>query len=184
MGVSLATERLVLRELVEEDWRAVLAIETAEVVTYMTQEPATEASAREYVQGSMVCARELPRTVYDLAVTLPDDDTMIGRVGMKREDDPRVAMIWFVFHPAHQGKGYATEAVGALLAYALDALRLHRVYGDCDPRNHASARVMEKLGMRREAHHVENVWIKGEWCDSVIYGLLAREWAARRGTTR
>jgi RimJ/RimL family protein N-acetyltransferase len=55
-------------------------------------------------------------------------------------------------------------------------VKLHRVWGDCDPRNPASARVMERAGMRREGHLVQNVWIKGEWCDSLIFGMLASEW--------
>ena len=68
------------------------------------------------------------------------------------------------------GKGYATEAACAMLAYAFEDLKLHRVYGDCDDRNVASARVMEKVGMRREAH---------ESCDSLNFAMLDHEWAAR-----
>jgi ribosomal-protein-alanine N-acetyltransferase len=175
--VQLATERLVLREFVEDDWRAVVAIETAEVVRFMTQEPATEASAREYVQRGIVSASEVPRTVFDLAVTLAGSNDMIGRCGMKRTDgEPREAALWFVVHARHAGQGYMTEAARALLGVAFDELRLHRVYGDCDPRNPASRRVLEKLGMRHEAHLVENVWIKNEWCDSMYFAMLDREW--------
>ena len=77
------------------------------------------------------------------------------------------------------GKGYATEAAGAMLAFAFSELKLHRVHGDCDDRNIASARVMEKLGMRREAHFIQNVWIKDEWKDSLNFAMLDHEWAAR-----
>ena len=89
--------------------------------------------------------------------------------------------IGFIFHPDHQGHGYATEAARALLAHAFDAYGLHRVYGRLEPRNVASARVLEKLGMRREALLIENEWVKGEWQSEAIYALLAREWAERRG---
>ncbi|MFT3768575.1 MAG: GNAT family protein [Minicystis sp.] len=58
---------------------------------------------------------------------------------------------------------------------------MHRVYADIDPRNGASLRVAEKLGMRREAHLRENLWLKDEWVDSVLYAVLDREWRARRG---
>ena len=61
-------------------------------------------------------------------------------------------------------------------------LGMHRLFGDCDPRNAASARLMERLGMRSEAHHVQNLWAKGEWCDSWIYARLASEWAQNRAT--
>ena len=55
--------------------------------------------------------------------------------------------------------------------------KVHRVFGQIDARNTASARVLERLGMRREAHLVENEWVKGEWTDEVIYAVLAAEWA-------
>lgn len=177
--MRLETARLVLREFVEGDWRAMHATHSREdVVRYLTIEPMDEAAAREYVQGTMVSARELPRAEWELAITRRGgDDTMLGRVGMKRDADPRSAMLWFTLDPAQHGNGYATEAVRALLDHAFGDVKLHRVWGDCDPRNMQSGRVMERAGMRREGHLVQNVWIKGEWCDSVLYALLASEWA-------
>jgi RimJ/RimL family protein N-acetyltransferase len=88
----------------------------------------------------------------------------------------RQAEIGFVFDPAHQGHGYATEAAEAVLALAFGPYDLHRVYGRLEARNVASARVLEKIGMRREAHLVENEWVKGEWQSELVYALLAREW--------
>lgn len=179
--MQLATDRLLLRELVEDDWRAIHAIESIpDVVRYQTFSPRSEEDARVYVQGIMVSARELPRTTIELAVTVQGDDTLRGRVGMMRNSaELREAMLWFVIAPADAGKGYATEAATAMLAHAFDELKLHRVSGDCDDRNVASARVMEKLGMRREAHFIQNVWIKDEWCDSLNFAMLDHEWAAR-----
>jgi RimJ/RimL family protein N-acetyltransferase len=92
----------------------------------------------------------------------------------------RQAEIGYVFHPDAQGRGLATEAARALVDLAFDGLGVHRVYGAIDARNGASARVLEHLGMRREAHLVENEWVKGEWTDEVIYAVLADEWAQRR----
>jgi ribosomal-protein-alanine N-acetyltransferase len=179
--VQLATDRLILREFVEDDWRAVHAIESIpDVVRYQTFAARTEDDARVYVQGILVSAREMPRTTIDLAVTVKGDDTLRGRVGMMRNAaELREAMLWFVIGQPDAGKGYATEAACAMLAYAFEELKLHRVYGDCDDRNVSSARVMEKLGMRREAHFIQNVWIKDEWCDSLNFAMLDHEWAAR-----
>jgi RimJ/RimL family protein N-acetyltransferase len=70
----------------------------------------------------------------------------------------RQGELGFVVHPAHQGRGCATEASRPLLAFAFETLGLHRVVGRLEPRNADSARVLEKLGMRREAHLVENEW--------------------------
>lgn len=179
--MQLATDRLILREFVEEDWRALHAIESiADVVRYLPFSERTEQDAREYVQGIVVHARETPRLVFDFAITERGNDTLIGRCGMRRKDDElRVAMLWFVVDPAHAGKGYGTEAAAAVLGVGFDDLKLHRMYGECDPRNASSSRLMEKLGMRREAEHLEDVWIKDEWCGTYVYAMLDHEWAAR-----
>jgi len=173
--MTLATERLVLREFALDDWRAMLAIHSQpEVVRWLMFDVMDEAGARAYVQRIIDGVRD--QVVVELAVTLPGDDTLIGRTGFRRGEDPRIAELWFTIGPAHQGKGYAVEAARALLGYAFETLGLHRVWGDCDPRNPASAGVMKKLGMRSEGHLVQNVFIKGEWCDSLVFAMLAEEW--------
>jgi RimJ/RimL family protein N-acetyltransferase len=91
----------------------------------------------------------------------------------------RQGEIGFVLDPRHQGRGYATEAAAALLALAFETYGLHRVTGRLEPRNAPSARVLERLGMRREAHLIENEWVKGEWQSEVIYAMLDREFLTR-----
>ena len=86
--------------------------------------------------------------------------------------------IGFIVHPDHQGHGYATEAARVLLELAFEHLRLHRVCARLEPRNVASGRVLEKLGMRREAHLVENEFVKNEWQSELVYAMLRREWEA------
>jgi len=63
-----------------------------------------------------------------------------------------------------------------LLRISFEQLEAHRVVGRLDGRNIASARVLEKLGMRKEAHFRENEFVKGEWTDELIYAILRREW--------
>jgi RimJ/RimL family protein N-acetyltransferase len=87
--------------------------------------------------------------------------------------------IGYVLHPAHTGRGYATEAIRALLPLAFDELRLHRLFARLDARNSASAKVCRRLGMRQEAHLRENEWFKGEWTDEIVFALLAHEWRAQ-----
>jgi hypothetical protein len=71
------------------------------------------------------------------------------------------------------------EAAEATLAVAFEHYELHRVFGRLEARNTASARVLEKIGMRREGLLVENEWVKGEWQSELIYALRDREWRAR-----
>lgn len=84
-----------------------------------------------------------------------------------------------MFSPDYQGLGLATEGAAELLRIGFDGLRLHRLCGRCDARNQASARLMERLGMRKEAHLVQNERVKGEWTDELVFAILAEEWRAR-----
>lgn len=84
--------------------------------------------------------------------------------------------------PAFQGRGYATEAVARMLEHLFDEKGLHRVSAECDTRNGASARLLEHLGFRREAHLRSSTWSKGEWCDDYLYALLADEWSRVRSS--
>jgi RimJ/RimL family protein N-acetyltransferase len=174
--MELRTDRLILRELVESDAQRLFEIESQPRVNrYLTRMYEHVDEVLEYVRGIVVESREVPRLTFDFAVT--KGGQMIGRCGMHRDDkQPADAMFWYVLDPAHHGQGYATEAARALLAYSFGELGLHRVWADVDPRNPASMRVCERLGMRKEAHHIENVFIRDEWCDTVIYAMLRREW--------
>ena len=88
--------------------------------------------------------------------------------------------VGFVLKPEFQGRGLATEMGAEMLRIGFEVVGLHRVIGRCDARNTASWQVMERLGMRREAHLLQNEWVKGEWCDEISYAMLEDEWRAAR----
>jgi RimJ/RimL family protein N-acetyltransferase len=90
----------------------------------------------------------------------------------------RQGEIGYLIHPDYHGRGYATEAARAALRLGFEQFQMHRIVARCDARNEPSYRVMEKLGMRREAHLRENELFKGEWSDGLVYAMLAREWEA------
>jgi RimJ/RimL family protein N-acetyltransferase len=143
-------------------------------VRWLYYDAPTEAETRAWIEG--ILARP---TETGTVLAVEHGGEVIGNVNVVVDPDNRQGEIGFVFHPDHQGHGYATEAARALIDHAFEHYGLHRVYGRLEPRNLASARVLEKLGMRREAHLIENEWIKGEWQSEAIYALLAREWAER-----
>jgi RimJ/RimL family protein N-acetyltransferase len=92
------------------------------------------------------------------------------------------AEIGWCLDPASEGHGYATEAVQELLRVCFEDLGLRRVVAHCFADNEPSWRLMERVGMRREAHTVrESLHRSGEWMDGLSYGLLADEWASRSG---
>jgi RimJ/RimL family protein N-acetyltransferase len=146
-----------------------------EVVRWLYWDAPTEEQTRAWIEG--ILARP-PETGTTFAVELRDSGELVGHVNVMVDAPNRQGEIGFIFDPAHQGNGYATEAARALLGHAFEHYGLHRVHGRLEPRNAASARVLEKLGMRREAHLIENEWVKGEWQSEAVYALLAREWSA------
>ena len=116
-----------------------------------------------------------------LAVIVKAKNQLIGHMPFAVFSERyRTREIGWVLDPRHHGQGYATEAALALLRHSFESLGLHRVVATCDPRNRASSRIMEKLGMRREAHFVKDVRLHGEWRDEYFYAILEEEWGARR----
>jgi RimJ/RimL family protein N-acetyltransferase len=115
-----------------------------------------------------------------LAALRRDTGELVGDYSLRLASrEHRQGEIGFITHPAHQGHGFATEGSLLLLRLGFEELGLHRIFGSCDGRNTASARVMERLGMRREAHFRESEIFKGEWGDELIYAMLASEWESR-----
>ena len=173
LPLPIDTSRLRMRRFAPGDLAAYHAVRArGEVHRWLYSEPATEAEAREAVDRRIA---RLPETGVALVAELAATGEFAGDVTLTL-GEYRQAEIGFVFDPAHQGHGYATEAAAAVVALAFGSYDLHRVYGRLEARNVASARVLEKLGMRREAHLVENEWVKGEWQSELVYALLAREW--------
>jgi RimJ/RimL family protein N-acetyltransferase len=112
-----------------------------------------------------------------LAAVLTETGRVVGEVILNwLSREYRQGEVGFVFHPDQHGKGLAGEASQVVIELGFDGLGLHRIIGRCDARNVASARLMERLGMRREAHFVQNEFVKGEWCDELVYAVLAEEW--------
>ncbi|HEX2314594.1 MAG TPA: GNAT family N-acetyltransferase [Thermomonospora sp.] len=109
-----------------------------------------------------------------LAVVWREAGRLVGEVSLNHYNPGhRQGEIGFIFNPAYHGKGLAREAAEVVLRLGFDDLGLHRIIGRCDARNTASARLMERLGMRREAHFRENEIFKGEWGSEFVYALLA-----------
>ena len=116
-----------------------------------------------------------------LAVELPELRRLVGEVTLAwLSREHRQGEIGFILHPDFQGRGIATEAAQVMLRLGFEGLDLHRITGRCDARNLGSARVMERLGMRREALFVESEIFKGEWGDELVYAILQEEWARHR----
>ena len=175
----LETERLLLRPFAGGDFDALLAMHSrADVARWTYWEPRGEGEVRETL-ARKVAARAIAvdGDVLSLAGVLRDNGDVVGDFNLWWQSrEHRQGEIGFIVHPDHQGRGLATEASRVLLRLGFEELGLHRIVGTLEARNLASARVLERLGMRREAHLVENEWVKGEWQSELVYAILDREW--------
>jgi ribosomal-protein-alanine N-acetyltransferase len=176
--IALLTERLLLRDFVEADWRAVhLYGSDPDVVRFMPWGPNSEEDTKAFVARALSAQADSPRTKHELAVVLREEGRLIGGCGIRVSGPAdRRADMGYCLHSGFWGKGYATEVAEALLAFGFDRLALHRIIATCDVGNAASARVLEKVGMRREAYFREDSWIRGVWRDSYLYAVLEDEW--------
>lgn len=184
----IRTERLLLRPFEPGDLTALHAIYSDEqVVRWLYNDARSLEETREALAHKVAgSALRAEGEWLSAAVVLGYTGELVGDVSLLWASEAhRQGELGFAFATGHHGRGYATEAARPLLAFAFAELGLHRVVGRLEPRNAASARVLEKLGMRREAHLVENEWVKGEWQSELVYAILAREWGdASSGTAR
>ncbi|MFD1715350.1 GNAT family N-acetyltransferase [Amnibacterium flavum] len=179
--VTVVTERLTLRPVETTDRAALLAYRSLpEVCRYLPFPPMDAAEVdRRITEQWSTTVLAAPGDARTLAIVETSSGRLVGDVvlfwsaGAERQGE-----IGYVLSPEATGRGYATEAAVAMLAVAFDSLGLHRVIGRLDPRNTASARVLERLGMRREADFVEDFFADGEWSDTAVYAILDREWRA------
>ncbi len=176
--MDITTARLVLREIEIGDWPVVLAYQRDErYLRYYPWIDREEPQVREFVQMLVDLRFEQPRRKFQLAITLPHDGTLIGNCGIRRKPENEwEADIGYELSPEYWGRGYATEAARAVVAFGFADLGLHRVSSWCIADNLASAHVLEKVGMRQEGRLRENEHFKGRRWDTLLYGLLKHEW--------
>ncbi len=179
---TLAAPRVCLRRLGEGDVGALFAVFShPQVMRYWSRPPfASEDDARILLESIERGARD--GTLLQWGIARRGDDRVIGTctlAGICHENGR--AEVGFALGREHWGRRYASEALGVLLDHAFGALGLHRIEADVDPRNTPSLRTLERLGFLREGYLRQRWAVGGERQDSVLLGLLASDWAARRG---
>lgn len=177
--IMLESRRLRLRPFTTADIPTFAAYRSDPLVARFQgwETPYTLAMATQFI-AEMATMPPIPHGEwYQLAIELKDVHApIIGDCAFHRLlEDARQAEIGFTLARAHQGQGYATEAVRRLLAYLFADLKLHRVRAICDVENTGSSTLLERVGMRREACFVQSAWFKGRWSSEYWYAMLASE---------
>jgi len=185
MNLPIETERLELRKYEDKD--------VADIVEYSSDAdfwldrnldwPVSEEGVRGYWEAQRDVEPDTDPKWLDLVVELKAEGRVIGHVGIGviKTGEDRQGTIGWLLGRKYQGQGFATEAARALVTIGFDQMGLHRISARTGSDNVRSWHVMERLGMRREAHFRESHVVKGEWRDEYVYAVLADEWKARQG---
>ncbi|PCJ69688.1 MAG: GNAT family N-acetyltransferase [Rhodobiaceae bacterium] len=178
LHLPITTERLVLRDLRTGDLDAMHAYASHKDVTrFLFWGPNELEDTCGSLSAFIAAQAETPRIIYELGLTLGEDERLLGALCLYRGDHEtrNDAEIGFVLHPDCWGQGYVTEAAQALMSAGFTDLELHRIWATCDARNGASVRVLEKLGMQREATFRSSRKVAEGWVDEHSYAVLRAE---------
>jgi len=180
----LSTPRLILRRFRDSDAETFASYRSDPAVArYQSWDtPFPVDVARGFVRAAAAADPARPGW-FQYAVELRSDGGLAGDIGVNLHENRMQAEIGFTLAVGHQGRGYATEAVGRVLTQLFTTAGLVRVSAECDARNERSARLLERLGFHREGLRVRNTWIKGEWTDDLLFGRLAEGPASAAGSS-
>ena len=176
----IESERLLLRPFDSRDLDIILMLYSdEEIMRYMPLPVMNPDAAQQHLQKITAAWQAVPQVNFEMAVVRKDTNEKIGRAEITRNFSEGSAMIGWIVCKRDWGKGFATEIARALIAYCFGTLQVHRVYALCHPDNIGSWKVMEKCGMRREAHYRQKCkYTKADgirWEDELEYALLETE---------
>jgi RimJ/RimL family protein N-acetyltransferase len=180
---DLYTPRLRLGRLRPDDAPAVYAYRALpEVARFQSWESYSLDDAARMIAGQSGLIPDTPGTWFQLGIVNATSGELIGDCGLHfRADEPRQVELGITLGPAHQGCGFAREALESVLQYAFGSLGKHRVIAVTDSENRAAAKLFAHLGFRREGHFMEHIWFKGALGSEFLFALSRREWQERLG---
>lgn len=172
-GIFLETDALVLRRFRESDLEDLYEyLSDGEVVKYEPYKPMDRAEVRENLQWRI-------STDEMIAVELKAEHKLIGNVYLGKRDFSSLEL-GYVFNRSYWGCHFAKESCAALIERAFSQ-GVHRIYAECDPENPNSWKLLEALGLTREAHLRQNVFFWRDeqgrpiWKDTFVYAILNRK---------
>ncbi len=176
----IKTDRLILKPLSLQDKEVFLAYRgNPEVFQFQSWDPPNLQEVENFICQNLTVVPNTPDTWLQLGIYL-HNDLLIGDIGLHFLEDNDQMEIGYTLAPEHQGQGYAFEAVKVVLDHLCLDLGKHRITASVDPDNQRSINLLKKLGFRQEAYFKKSLFIRGEWCDDVIYAMLDEEWKATR----
>lgn len=178
---ELRTKHLIIRKLQADDATALCAYRgLPDVAAYQSWEKFTHADATRLIESLGDNEPGIPGAWAQLALIEIESGKMIGDCGLYcQTEDSRLMELGITLSPNHQGRGYAKDALEAVLNYLFTNLHKHRISMTTDARNAACIALCQRLGMRQEAHFVDHLWFKGAWGSEYVFSILSSEWQQR-----
>jgi len=180
---SIESERLYMRPFKDEDALPMLEYHSdPEICRYIPWNVRNMEEVEKSISDNKTAFHLTQEGDYlTLALCRKSDDQLIGQMNaMYRSKEHKKGEFGYVINPKFGGQGYASEASAALITALFDSGLFQRVIANIDVRNTPSWKLVERIGMRREAHYIQDYWFKGEWTDSYIYATLKDEWASKK----
>jgi len=177
--MNIKTNRLHIRPVDINDKASMFNYRSdSETNKYLSLIPQTVDDVAEFISNSSK-EFDVSGTWFQLAIVEKVSTKMIGDIGihfLASNNESKQVEIGYTLSKEYRGKGYATEALSAIIDYLFNTLNKHRITASIDPTNQSSIKLVERLGFRKEAHFKESLFFHGEWVDDVIYALLEKEW--------
>lgn len=169
--MKITTKRLIIRPFKQTDMDDVYEIYSSEeTCKYLLFEPWCESNKDEKFKRKITNNKLTKETPIFLACEF--NDKVIGDISIWYTEMKNTVEIGYAFHHDFTGNGYASEALRNIVEYLFNTQKIHRIQAVLDARNISSAKLCKRIGMRQEAHFIDDYWNKGEWTSSFVYGML------------
>jgi RimJ/RimL family protein N-acetyltransferase len=182
--IQIKSARILLRPILMDDADSIFMYRSnAEVNQYQGWIPRTIEDVHHFIANKVSPEINQPGTWFQFAIIKLDNNELIGDIGVHfLASDVLQVELGCTLNQKYHGKGYAFEAVTAIINYLFNELGKHRIIVSIDSRNQASIRLIERLGFRKKGLVKENSELNGEWVDDLVYAVLKVEWKINRRT--
>lgn len=169
--MEFTTERLIMRPFKSTDLQDVFAIyNNDDTCKFLLHNKWTQEDMQDRFNKKLANSVLTKESKLSLAVIYKTK--VVGDLSVWYTDKKDTVEIGYSFSNEVAGKGLATEAASSLVYKLFEEFSVHRIQAVLDARNTASQKLCERIGMRKEAHFIQDFWNKNEWTDSIVYGML------------
>lgn len=177
-----STERLDLRGIRLCDAKSMFKYRSnPQVYEFQNWKPQTLEDVEGFISMNISKTPNIPDTWYQVGIFIKGVDELIGDIGIHFLEAENVQVeIGYTLALDYQGKGFGTEAVVGVINYLFNNLNKHRITASVDPRNTKSLALLERIGMRKEAHFKKSLWFNEQWADDIVYAILKEEWISEK----